>query len=320
MNLKKAKKIIFIGDSSFALIIFKKLIKNGYKPILVITNPEKPKGRKKIIQPSELKKTAQTHRIPVLNPSKIIEIKDKIKELNPDLIITASYGQIIPKTILEIPKYKSINIHPSLLPKYRGPSPIQTAIINGDQETGISIYFMDEKIDNGPIISQKKVEIKDPKITYEELKNELAEEGGNLLIKILPKIFEGKIEKKTQNFLKASYTKMIKKNDGLINWNEPAEKIERKIRAFFPWPGTFSFWEKNDKLLRIKILKAKVISSQKNKKYCPGKVVLLDKAKMAIACGKDLLEIQELQIEGKKPMTIKEFLNGYPQIIDSILK
>ena len=226
----------------------------------------------------------------------------KIEKLKPDLVIVASYGKIIPKEILEIPKYGCLNIHPSLLPRYRGPSPIQTTILNGDKKTGVTIILMDKKIDHGPIIAQQEWEIPNsqptadqPKagkfliskrFTYSELCKKLANLGVKLLVETIPKWINNEIKAKPQNHLKATYTKILKREDGEIDWSKSDREIERKIRAFNPWPGTFTFIKHKNKTLRIKVLEADI--SQDNK-----------------------LIIKRLQPEGKKPMTFEEFQRGY---------
>jgi len=297
MTNDKKIKIIFIGTPKFGAIILEGLVKNIYKPVLVITAPDKPAGRKQILTPPEVKLVAQKYNIPIAQPSKIEDLKSEIKNLRPDLIILSAYNQILPKEILEIPKYDSLNTHPSLLPKYRGPSPIQTAILNGDKETGITIYLMDEKIDQGPIISNIQYPIS-KKIFYQDLEKELAELGVKLLIKTIPKWIKGEIKSKPQDESKASFTKIIKKEDGKIDWQKSAEEIERQIRAFYSWPGSFTFFKKNNKILRVKILEADVLKTEDLKQLC-------------IKCGKDYLTIKKLQPEGKKPITAEEFKRGY---------
>ncbi|MEA3272416.1 MAG: methionyl-tRNA formyltransferase [Patescibacteria group bacterium] len=201
----------------------------------------------------------------VFQPKNITEIP-----ANTDIAVVAAYGHIIPKKILEIPKFGFLNIHPSLLPKYRGPSPIQNAILNGDKETGVSIMLLDKKMDSGPILAQKKVKINENE-TYETLRNRLAEIGAKLLIKTLLDYVSGKIKPKPQNHKKATYTKLLKREDGKIDWSKPAEEIERMVRAYHPWPGTWT--ELNGK--RLKII------------------------------------LNRVQLEGKKEMSLDEFLRGY---------
>ncbi|MFH1180943.1 MAG: methionyl-tRNA formyltransferase [bacterium] len=273
-------KIIFIGTPEFGAIILDKLIENGYKPVLVITAPDKPVGRKQTITPSPVKITAQKHKIKV--GDRISNISEPV-----DLIIVAAYGKILPKNILEIPKYGCLNVHPSLLPKYRGPSPIQMAILNGDKETGVTIMKMDEKIDHGQIISNSKFLISN-KFTYKELHDELAKLGAKLLSKTIPDWINGKIKPVPQDETKATYTKIIKKEDGMVGWKSPIDYIERQVRALNPWPGTYTLY--NGKIL--KILKAEAAKGE--------------------------LIIKEVQLEGKKPMSFDAFQRGHQDFLGQL--
>ena len=334
MVTNKNLRIVFLGTPEFAAIILEKMIESGYKPMAVVTAPDKPIGRKKIITPSATKLLAIKYNIQILQPEVLSISNFQLPIANPDLIVLAAYGQIIPKEILKIPKYGCLNVHPSLLPKYRGPSPIQTAILNGDEKTGVTIILMDEKIDHGPILAWRELEILNPKseirnksqiqnskITYPELTEELAELGAKLLIETLPKWIKGEIKPIPQDDSKATYTKIIKKEDGKINWQKSAEEIERMIRAFTPWPGTYTYIKsqipstkpqtQNQKML--KIIKAKVLKINHQKE--PGIVFLTEKREPAIACKKDALILEEVQLEGKRKMIAKDFLNGYPEII-----
>ncbi|MFN3301433.1 MAG: methionyl-tRNA formyltransferase [Patescibacteria group bacterium] len=306
-------RIIFFGTPEFAAIILKKMIEGGYPPIAVVTVPDKPVGRKQILVPPATKIIAEKYKIPVFQPEKIENWKLEIENLKPDLIILAAYGQILPAEILNIPRFGCLNIHPSLLPKYRGPSPIQATILNGDEETGVTIILMDEKIDHGPIIQSKKLNIKDRKLTSSQLSEELAKLGGDLLIEILPKWIEGKIKLNPQNHSKATYTKMIKKEDGKINWQKSAEEIEKMIRAYDPWPGTYTYIKSK----MLKIIKADILKTEERRK--PGMVFLTKKNELAVACGKNALILKEVQLEGKRKMTVQEFLNGHPEIINTLL-
>jgi len=261
-------KIVFIGTPKFGAVILEKLIKH-YKPVLVITNPDKPKGRNNIITPSPVKELALKHNIPV---------QHNFNDINCDLIITAAYGKIIPEKIIDTPKYGSINVHPSLLPKYRGVSPIQTAILNGEKQTGVTIMLMDKEIDHGPILAQLKHKIAD----YPTLEKELAKKGADLLIEVIPKYIKGKIKPQEQDHTKATFTKIIKKGDGKIDWNKSPQEIERQVKAFNPWPGTFTFDKKSGK--RVKILEVEISNNE--------------------------LLIKKVQPEGKKPMDYNDYLKG----------
>lgn len=279
-------KIIFLGTSNFGAIILKKIIEGGYVPSLVVTAPDKPSGRKQIITPPPVKITAQSYELPIEQPEKIKNLTLEIRNLNPDLIITAAYGQIVPQEILDIPKFGSLNVHPSLLPKYRGASPVQSAILNGDKKTGVTIMLMDSMMDHGPIIAQKETSIGDNE-NFAKLHDRLAIIGGELLLDTIPDWINGKIEARHQNESDAVYTKTLKKEDGLIDWSKPANAIERQIRAFSPWPGTYTFWKKNKKDMRLKILESFIED--------------------------DKLILVQVQPEGKKPMTFAEFLRGNPE-------
>jgi len=333
--MKSKIKILFLGTPNFAAIVLEKMIEGGYIPTMVITAPDKPVGRKQVLTTSPVKVLAEKNKIPVSQPAKILDSKFYILNSKPNLIVLAAYGQIIPKEILEIPKFGCLNVHPSLLPKYRGASPIQATILNGDQETGVTIMLMDEKFDSGPIIQNKKLNLKNKKPTYPELTEELANFGAELLIETLPKWINGEIKAIPQDDKKATFTKIINKEDGKIDWQKSAEEIERMTRAFNPWPTTYTeFRIKNIEYRKLKIIKASVLKTENKKE--PGMVFLIpstgsvsiqseaegltpDKI-IAVACGKNALILEQLQLEGKKIMTAREFLNGHQEIIGQILK
>ncbi|MDO8663549.1 MAG: methionyl-tRNA formyltransferase [Candidatus Wildermuthbacteria bacterium] len=314
-------KIIFIGTPEFGATILKGLIDAKYRPVLVITETDKPVGRKQIITPPPTKILAQKYNIPLLQPERIENCKLKIENLKPDLGIVAAYGQILPRNILDIPKYGCLNVHPSLLPKYRGPSPIQTAILNGDKETGVTIMKMDEKMDHGKIISNSKFLISN-KITNFELTKQLAETGAELLIKTIPDWVEGKIKPQEQNEAQATYTKLLKKEDGRIDWNQPADYIDRQTRALNPWPGAHCKWQiAGHSWQTMKVLKAKVLNQTKDGPFGkPGKTFMATNEEIAVQAGKDFFIIEELQVEGKKQMTSTAFLKGHQNFVGAILK
>jgi len=311
-------KIIFLGTPKFGAIILEQLAKTKYKPFLVITEPDKSAGRKQELKKPECKIIAEKYGIPVEQPVKVSSFNLQVSSFKPDLAVVAAYGQILTKEILEIPKHGCLNVHPSLLPKYRGPSPIQNTILNRDKEAGATIILMDKKVDHGPIISNLKFKIqKQFKIlNYKTLEKKLAEIGADLLIDTIPKWVAEKIKPVPQNDSAATFTKIIKKEDGKISWNNTAQEIEAKIKAFSQWPGAYSFW--NGK--RIKILSAgvKVLPNLKN--YDNGKVLFSPENELLVACKKDFLLVDKLQLEGKKPMSSKEFLKGNKNIIKTILK
>jgi len=335
-------KIIFWGTPEFAAIILNSLINSHYKPVDVVAAPDKPIGRKQIITPPPTKEIAIKNHILVLQPEKIknnLNFFQQVKEFAPDLFIVAAYGLIIPKKILDLAKLGALNVHPSLLPKYRGAAPIQSAILNGDSETGVTIMLMDEQMDHGEIIANCKFKIENLKITTEELTKKTANLGAELLIETVPKWLAGEIKPIPQNESKATFTKIIKKEDGHINWSNTPEYIERQIRAFNVWPGTYTLindqlsitnYQINSKFQKpkiLKIIKASVLKTES--KGEPGTVFLTPDKNLAVACGparrslgeegKDALILEKVQLEGKRSMIAREFLNGHPEIIDSVL-
>lgn len=325
--MKPETKIIFMGTPEFGAIVLEKLIKNRYKPILAVTEPDKPVGRKQILTPPAVKVIAQRHKIPVFQPEDIGSYKTikTIKEIKADLIVVAAYGQIFPKEILEIPKSGCLNVHPSLLPKYRGATPVQTVILNGDEETGVTVILMDAQMDHGPILAQRKTIIAANE-TAKQLESRLAIMGTELLIDIIPDWIRGEIKLRRQDEKRATYTKVLKKEDGKINWKKSAQEIERKIRAFDPWPGSWTEWilsthhpKRDKKILRIKILKARILKSTEVT-YPVGKTLVAPQNELCVQTGQGFLIIEKLQLEGKKETGSEEFLRGYLKFIGTILK
>lgn len=321
INKKGEEKIIFIGTSDFAAVILKALA-DSYRIRAVIARPDKPVGRHQILTSSPVKKKAEKYNLPILQPVKIEEIFSEIKKIKPDLIIVAAYGQIIPKKILDLAEFGSINIHASLLPKYRGASPIHGVLLAGDEITGVTIMLMDEKMDHGPILAQKKIKIESSDTT-QILHDKLAEFGAKLLVKILPDLLAEKIKAVPQNHKLATYTKIINKDSGKINWQKKALEIERQIRAYYPWPGSWA--EINIKKgesctrastvqgKRLKILKANILDSNKIN-YEAGELFLTADKKLAVACGQGSLILERVQLEGKKETSGIDFFRGYKQI------
>lgn len=264
--MKSGFKFVFFGTPKFAAIILENLIKADFSPQAVVCNPDKPVGRKKIITPPLTKVLAQKYDITVLQPEILANCKLQITNYKPDFFIVAAYAKIIPKEILEIPRLGAVGVHPSLLPKYRGPSPIQTAILEGEKETGVTLFLMDEKVDHGPILARQELNYELRIANYELLMRKLAGLSSNLLIEILPKFIKEEIVPQAQDENQATYTKKFKTEDAFTQFadlkkameegGETAAIIERKIRALNPEPGVFTFVEKNGRLLRIKIFDA----------------------------------------------------------------
>ncbi len=276
-------RIAFFGTPEFSVKILEALKENGFAPDFIITAPDKPVGRKMILTSPPTKQWAEKNNIPVLQPEKFdSSFRSQVLSFKPDLCIVASYGKIIPKDILDIPKHGFLNVHPSLLPKLRGASPIQSAILAGEEETGITIMLMNEKMDEGPILSQQELKFPISSFQFTKLEEELAELGGKLLVETIPKWLAGEIKTREQDHSKATYTKKITKEDGLINWIEPAERIERKIRAFTPWPSAYTFSN--------------------------GKRLIITQAELT----NNALKIRRVKPEGKREMNFADFLRGNP--------
>lgn len=283
-NKSLKPKFLFFGTPEFALIVLQKLIASNFIPSAVICNPDRPVGRKKIITPPPTKILAEKLKIPVLQPEKIEienfkeEIYKKTKNKSFDFFIVAAYSKIIPKEIINIPRLGIIGVHPSLLPKYRGPSPIQSAILNGEKITGVTLYLLDEKVDHGPILAKKELPICN--LSLFDLSKKLAEVGGELLVQLLPKFIKKEIKCLPQNEAEATYTKKFKTEDGFVKreslkeaikiGGETASFLERKIRALNPEPGVWTMLHENQNEKRLKILEAEL----KNNKLCLKKVQL----------------------------------------------
>jgi methionyl-tRNA formyltransferase len=318
-------KTILMGTPEFAENIFRlfyNALKDKFEIIAVITAEDKPVGRKQILALSPVKKWALENNLPILQPDKIRKPGwvEKIKELNPELIILTAFGQIIPQEILDMPKHGALNIHPSLLPKYRGASPIQSVILNGETETGVCLMIMDAEMDHGEIISNLQFSISN-KPNYTELAKELSDLGAELLIKALPDYVDGKIKPRKQEHNRATFCKIIKKENGKIDWNKSAEEIERQIRAFQEWPETYTdFKGKILKILEADTINKKTPSTTLGVNYKIGEVFLDENKNLCVQTGNGILILKQVQLEGKKPITAKEFLNGHKEIIGTILQ
>ncbi|OGN05905.1 MAG: methionyl-tRNA formyltransferase [Candidatus Yanofskybacteria bacterium RIFCSPHIGHO2_01_FULL_44_22] len=321
-------KIIFFGTPEFSIPAFQFLIKNGYQIIAAVTAPDKPFGRRKISTPPPVKVLARQNSIPVFQPVSLkrdAEFLQKFKELKPDLCVIVAYGKIIPKDYLGLPQYGFVNIHPSLLPKYRGPSPIQSAILNGEKETGVTIMLADEEVDHGPILAKREFSIFNFQFSNrKELEKKLAELGAKLLIETLPGYLNSVVEPKPQNHSEATFTKMFSREDGKISWPQTAEQIYNQIRALNPEPGTWTTW--NGRILNIlnaeppyKVRPCRVCRSNDLDYLLPGKIQIVNN-QIAIQTSKCYLVIKSLQLEGGKEMDAKSFLRGHPDFASSRLK
>lgn len=299
-------KVLFMGTPDFAAVILKRLIEEGCDIIAAVTQPDKERGRGRALSFSPVKETAQFYGLKVLQPVRVRnpEYVDYIRSMAPDIIIVAAFGQILPKELLDIPPYGCINVHASLLPKYRGAAPIQQAIINGDKHTGITIMYMDLKIDTGDILLQESLVIGDDE-TGGSLHDKLAILGAELLIKALKQIKEGTAVRIPQEDSEATHVKMLDKDMGRIDFTMPAVHIERLIRGLNPWPSAYTSYNgKTIKLWRAEVEEART-------EALPGQVIELRKDAIVVMTGDNALVIKELQLEGKKRMDTASFLRGF---------
>ena len=308
-------KIIYMGTPDFAVAPLAALAENGYEVEAVITQPDKPKGRGKTMMPTPVKEEALKHEIPVLQPVKVRdpEFVEKLKSLAPDIIVVAAFGQIIPKSILDMPKFGCINIHASLLPKYRGAAPIQQAVIDGEKESGVTIMQMGTGLDTGDMISRIVVPLSEDE-TGGSLFDKLAVAGAELLVQTLPSIFDGTATREKQpEESPTPYAAMISKKMGLMDFTKSATELERLVRGMNPWPSAYTFL--NGKTL--KVWKCSVESGNCGKE-APGTITGVDKKGIHVACGTDKLVLEEVQLEGKKRMETDAFLRGY-QVTEGIM-
>ncbi len=312
---KQKTKIIFFGTSDFALPALEKLLAAPFDLRGVFCQPDKPKGRGLKCQCCAVKAMAQAKGIPTWQPATLrsAAIEKKIRSLKPDVMVVAAYGLMIPREILAIPPYGIVNIHPSLLPLYRGASPIQTALLEGASETGTSLMLLDQEMDHGPILAQEKIALM-PQDDVFSLSKTLANLGAEMLAIYLPRYLERKIKPKLQEHQRATFTKMIKKEDGKIDWAQPAQFIERQIRAFLGWPGSFTHWGEK----RLIILGAAVRETDRYREENGAVFAIADQP--YVQCGTGVLGLKKLQLAGKSHVTGSEFLRGYPEFIGGKLQ
>ncbi|OGY44441.1 MAG: methionyl-tRNA formyltransferase [Candidatus Buchananbacteria bacterium RIFCSPHIGHO2_01_FULL_39_14] len=308
-------KIVFFGTPEFAGIVLESLIKNGFKPNLIITQPDQPLGRKQKLTSPPVKELALSNGLKIAQPKNKIELKKIFEKDKVDLAILVAYGMIIPAEILKKPVYGFLNLHPSLLPKYRGASPIQGAILNGEEKTGVSIIKMTEVVDAGPILNQEVVAV-DKNDNNETLSRKLAEVGSKILIETIPLYLEGKIKFINQNESLASFTQIIKRQDGQVDWQKSADFLDRQKRAFSSWPGIFTHLGQK----RLKIANLSVLEGDFKANLKSGEVFLGPNSGLAVKCGQGAVELKTVQLEGKKKMTGKDFLRGQKDLVGKILK
>lgn len=299
--------IVFMGTPDYAVEALEALIQADHRIVAVVTQPDKPKGRGGKMQMTPVKECALKYDIPVFQPVKVKEPEavETLRGFGADIFVVAAFGQILSEEILQMPRYGCVNIHASLLPRYRGAGPIQWAILNGETETGITIMQMDKGIDTGDMLLQSIVPI-EAKETGDSLHDKLAREGAKLIVEALSKIEAGDIVPRKQNDADSSYAKMLRKSMGEINWNKDAEQIERTVRGLTSWPGTYTFYHGKT----LKIWQSDVCENKILENAVPGMITAVEKDAFYVCTGEKLLKITEVQLEGKKRMQVRDFLLG----------
>lgn len=302
--------IVFMGTPDFAVPALNLLIQH-HTVLAVVTQPDRPAGRNRQLQTSPIKQAAEAAAIPVFQPEKLrrADAIETLRQWPADLFIVAAFGQLLPQTVLDLPRFGSLNIHASLLPRWRGAAPIQAAVYAGDASSGITIMRMDAGLDTGPILTQRAIALA-PDETGASLHDKLAVIGGQLLIETLPGYLDGTIRPQPQDDALATLAPRIQKDEGRLDWSRPASEIDRAVRAFTPWPGTFTFWQ--GKL--IKVLAGMPESGNAN----PGQVTLRNGA-LAIGTGDGVYLPSRLQLEGRAAVGAAEYVRGYPAFIGAQL-
>ncbi|MBR9936050.1 methionyl-tRNA formyltransferase [Oscillospiraceae bacterium Marseille-Q3528] len=307
-------RVVFMGTPDFAVGTLEALVKAGHEVVLAVTQPDKPKGRGKAMQPTPVKEAAEAHGIPVYQPVKIRETScvDYLRTFQPDVIVVVAFGQILPKSILEMPRYGCVNVHASLLPKYRGAAPIQWAVIDGEKETGVTTMRMDEGLDTGDMILKCVVPL-DEKETGGSLFDKLSGAGADLLIETLRQLENGTAVFTKQDSSQSTYAGMIKKSLGQIDWRMEAARIECLIRGLNPWPSAYT--KLGGKTLKIWSAE---VTEEASAGHTPGAVVSVDGA-LFVAAGDRVLALTEVQLGGKKRMDTEAFLRGYEVLPGTVL-
>jgi len=304
-------RIIFMGTAELSCASLAKLAAdNRFQVLAVVTQPDKPKGRDLKLTPSPVKVLAEQLSLPVLQPLKAREAAflSELRALQPDLMVVVAYGQILPQSILDLPPRGCLNVHTSLLPRYRGAAPIQWAIADGNAETGVTIMQMDAGLDTGPILSTRRTPIL-PTDDSQILHDRLAQLGAELLVETIPDFVSGKILPQPQPLTGSTYAAKIKKEDGKIDWSQSAVQIWNRLRAFTPWPGAFTYFQTEPKPQLLKIWKVEVVEERVGG---AGEILSADKAGIVVGCGQGALRILELQREGGKRLPVEQFLTGFP--------
>ena len=305
-----ALRVVFMGTAELSCASLQALVASPeFQVVAVVTQPDRPKGRDLKLQPTPVKELALRHNLPVLQPEKARSeaFLGELRVLAPELIAVAAYGQILPKSILDLPRFGCLNVHTSLLPKYRGPAPIQWSILNGDAETGVTIMKIDVTLDTGDVLAQERTAIL-PEDNSATLHDRLATMGAELLVRTIPDHIAGRLVPRPQPAEGVSYAPKITKQDGRIDWQQPARVIWNRVRGLVPWPGAYTHLPASPQPHLLKIWQAEVAPS----KGTPGVVLQADKTGAVVVCGEEALRILLLQREGGRRLKAQEFLAGHP--------
>jgi methionyl-tRNA formyltransferase len=312
-------RVVFIGTGEIGGPTLQALLQSREHQLTgVVTQPDKPVGREQRIEPSPIKKALVGTKIRILQPARIKDPQsiEEIRTLLPDVIVVMAYGQILSRTILEIPALACLNLHASLLPRHRGAAPIQAAIASGDSETGITVMYMDEGLDTGDILLQRKIGVL-PTDTGGSLHDRLAQIAPEALLDALKLLAQGNPPRVAQDSALATYAPKLSRENGRIDWTEPAKVVERKIRAYDPWPGAFAILtDRPGRELKLKILSVQIVDA----KGSPGEVLCADNRGLIVATGEKALSLQKVQLEGKWRMGIQDFVRGHARLLERSLK
>ena len=311
MSSSPPVRTLFFGTADLARAVLDRLLGAPEIALLgVVSQPDRPRGRDLRLQLTPVKQLALSRQLPVWQPQRAREetFVRELAALQPELILVAAYGQILPTSILDLPRHGCLNVHTSLLPQYRGAAPIQWALLEGARETGVTIMRMDAGLDTGDILTQEKLSI-EPEDDAQTLHDRLATLGGDLLARSLPAYLAGEIPRRPQLAEGVSYARKLSKEDGFLNWTETAVQLRNRIRAFTPWPGASTCWPAGERMTLLKIWRAEVVEGIIG---TPGEVLTADRQGIVVACGRDALRINELQREGGRRLAAADFLAGHP--------
>ncbi|MBW1980691.1 MAG: methionyl-tRNA formyltransferase [Deltaproteobacteria bacterium] len=303
---KKLPSVVFLGTPEFAVPSLETLLQGGVRVLLVITQPDRPRGRGRKLQVPPIKEVAARHDLPVFQPAsiKVPDAQQRVRAAAADCLVVVAYGQILPAALLRAAPLGAVNLHASLLPRYRGPAPIQWALLQGDRVTGVTTMLLDEGMDTGDLLLSREVKI-EPEDNAGTLHDRLAGVGAALLLETLEGLGAGTLQARAQDHARATYAPMLTKEDARINWQEEAEKISRKIRALDPRPGAFTYWNER----RLKLFDSTPVKEMG--RQAPGTVLAVDRRGLLVAAGKGAVRLKSLQLEGRRRMPIQEFISGY---------